>query len=438
MTDVDESTIDASATFTPKPAGMDWSRLRGYWAVGLMLLCTALTGPIGYAGQLGYAALLGVAGIASLPMLGVKRAPMAGIGILLLLALWCLVTTSWSPAMPLHVDFHKYKQIEGLTALKLVLELALYGAFAFLMRELPARWAAPALATLAVSLTLISVLMAVDALSGQAIYRALRLSAHATGKAEMIESKAARGCYTVALLFWPVAIWMRRAGWNAPLAVLAIGFVIACVGLNVDAPLAAVVLGGAVYFAVRRFGREAIWALLILTLVYFALAPTIVELLGRFAPPMHNAAGVAKESWGARIAIWRFTADRIAEKPWLGWGMDASRVFDPIPLHPHSAALQIWLELGVVGVLLAALFWSWLWARLGAQVDLSSSSGAVGAATAVIYLTIGALSFGVWQEWWLALGVIAVTVCWAFSLAFRDWSDERVGEHELQELTPIV
>jgi hypothetical protein len=301
-----------------------------------------------------------------------------------------------------------------LTALKLVLELALYGAFAFLMRELPSRWAAPVLATLAVSLTLISVLMAVDALSGQAIYRALRLSAHATGKAEMIESKAARGCYTVALLFWPVAIWMRRAGWNAPLAVLAIGFVIACVGLNVDAPLAAVVLGGAVYFAVRRFGREAIWALLILTLVYFALAPTIVELLGHFAPPMHNAA------------------------PWLGWGMDASRVFDPIPLHPHSAALQIWLELGVAGVLLAALFWSWLWAKLGAQVDLSSSTGAVGAATAVIYLTIGALSFGVWQEWWLALGVIAVTVCWTFSLAFRDWSDERVGEHELQELTPIV
>ncbi|MEO6341223.1 MAG: hypothetical protein ABIO39_14370, partial [Caulobacteraceae bacterium] len=35
---------------------------------------------------------------------------------------------------------------------------------------------------------------------------------------------------------------------------------------------------------------------------------------------------------------------------------------------------------------------------------------AVGAATALAYLTIGALSFGIWQEWWLALGALAAGV----------------------------
>ena len=82
-----------------------------------------------------------------------------------------------------------------------------------------------------------------------------------------------------------------------------------------------------------------------------------------------------------RMLIWDFTAERIAERPLLGWGMEASRtvpggrgqpeaaaldrmrVTDPgqrrwfaephvqiLPLHPHNGALQLWLELGAVGV----------------------------------------------------------------------------------------
>jgi O-antigen ligase len=442
MTDVDDILSAEGERLSPQPApprrpSLGWSTLRGYWAVGLLLLCAALTGPIGYAGQLGYAALVGVVGIASLPTLGVKRSPLIEVGILLALVLWCVAASTWSPAVPAHPDFHRYKQLEGLTALKLVFELALYGAFVFLVRELPERWAGRVLATLAVSLTVIAVLMAIDALSGQAIYRALRLSAHAVGKEETIQSKAARGCYTVAVLFWPAALWMRRVRWNLALIVLVVGFVVAALGLNVAAPLFAVVIGGLVLMAVRRFGRPAIWVMLVLTVLYFALAPTVVDILGRFAPPMHNATGIAKESWGARVAIWRFVAGLIAQRPWLGWGMDASRVFDPIPLHPHNAALQIWLELGVVGVLLATLFWAWLWARLGAQADRNPSEASVGAATATAYLTIGGLSFGVWQEWWLALGVLALVFCWTFSLAFRDWSDTLRLESGLTELVPL-
>ena len=83
-----------------------------------------------------------------------------------------------------------------------------------------------------------------------------------------------------------------------------------------------------------------------------------------------------KESAGHRLLIWRFTGARIAERPWLGWGLDAARAVPGgdvearpgekfLPLHPHNAALQTWLELGVPGAMLFALFLGWLWLRLG-------------------------------------------------------------------------
>ncbi len=424
--------LDDAEVAAPARARFAWSTLRGRWALGLVLICAALTGPIGYAGQLGYAALVGLAGIASLPMLGVRRPPMPEMFILLALVVWCCAAMGWSVYSPGH-DFHRYKQIEGLTAIKLVLELALYGAFLFLMREIPDRWAGRILATLAVSLIAAAVVMTIDAFTGQSLYRGFRLSAHAVGKAEMIQSKAARGSYTLALLFWPVALWMRRSRWNIALAVFVLGFFAAAVGLNVAAPIMAVLLGGMAFFAVRQFGRPAIWVLLCVTVIYFALAPTLIDLFGRYIPAMHNTEGVAKESWSARVAIWRFVAQKVAERPWLGWGMDSSRVFDPIPLHPHSAAMQVWLELGMVGAALAALFWAWLWARIGAVTERSRADGGVAAAVAVAYLTIGGLSFGVWQEWWLAMGTLGVVFCIVFAKAFRDWT----GADEMAELIPL-
>ncbi len=427
---------DAQTPPPPRAVGFDWTLLRQRWAVVIMLACAGLTGPVGYAGQLGYSALIAIAGIAALPMLGVKRQPMWEVLILLALVSWCCISMGWSIAAPVHVDFHKYKQVEGVTALKLVLEVGLYGAFASLMRELPARWAGRIMATLAVGLILAAALMALDALSREAIYRSLRLGAHAKTFAdpELDRRNAARGLYTVALLFWPVALWMRRSGWLVPLIAFVMASLVAAIGLKVDAPIVAVAIGGIVLFAVRRFGRPVIWTMLILTVAYFALAPSFFDLFGAYLPSMHGNDGVAKASWGARVDIWRFAAGKVTERPWLGWGMDASRMFDPIPLHPHNAAIQIWLELGVVGAALAALFWAYLWARIGGLAEESRPNGGVAASVAVAYLVIGGLSFGVWQEWWLALGVLAAVVCWVFGLVFRDWTPE---SKELEELTPL-
>ena len=51
---------------------------------------------------------------------------------------------------------------------------------------------------------------------------------------------------------------------------------------------------------------------------------------------------------------------------------------------------------------------------------------AVCAATAASYLTVGALSFGVWQEWWLALGALAFAACAVLARARAELSPPEI------------
>jgi O-antigen ligase len=168
------------------------------------------------------------------------------------------------------------------------------------------------------------------------------------------------------------------------------------------------------------------------------------------AAPLIFAAGLSRApdlsglpvSAAHRVLIWDFVTDRIAEKPVLGWGMEASRAipggtgtFDRatldrfgldspaergsfaapnvqrLPLHTHNNALQVWLELGGVGALLAA--------ALAVVVMLAAGStpiapAALGAAVAAA--VTGQLSFGAWQPWWIAAMVMAAVTIRALSI----------------------
>ena len=117
-------------------------------------------------------------------------------------------------------------------------------------------------------------------------------------------------------------------------------------------------------------------------------------------------------SWSMRLGYWRHAVDWIGDHPFRGWGLDASRMFGPgITLHPHNGALQVWLELGLIGAMAAAVFFAVVLARQARAARDPAAAAAVAAASA--YLVMGAVSFGVWQEWWLAAGALAAAACLA-------------------------
>jgi len=130
-----------------------------------------------------------------------------------------------------------------------------------------------------------------------------------------------------------------------------------------------------------------------------------------------------------RLLIWQFAGEKIAERPVSGWGLAASRAVPGadqmatayasekgigwidrrpngswggssiMPLHPHNAFVQIWLELGVLGAAVAAGFF-WLCAqacRAGPPGVRACRFGLLAGA-----VTIACFSYGVWQSWWIA------------------------------------
>jgi len=121
-----------------------------------------------------------------------------------------------------------------------------------------------------------------------------------------------------------------------------------------------------------------------------------------------------------RLYIWSFTAERITEQPWRGWGMNASRALpggnddigrveghveqpvlaDRLPLHPHNAALQAWVELGVIGAAaLAGIAALAMW--VASHRRLSRSAAALASGQTACALAMAASSYGLWQSWWL-------------------------------------
>jgi exopolysaccharide production protein ExoQ len=118
-----------------------------------------------------------------------------------------------------------------------------------------------------------------------------------------------------------------------------------------------------------------------------------------------------------RIAIWEFTARKIAEKPLAGWGMNTSKMIPEgksilysdtgkhyghaLPLHPHNAILQFWLELGLPGIALyLGLLIFIIITAISSQRSKFESAMIFGQFTTIFI--ISNLSFGIWQAWWIA------------------------------------
>jgi len=133
-------------------------------------------------------------------------------------------------------------------------------------------------------------------------------------------------------------------------------------------------------------------------------------------------------SWAVRAGIWEYVCGRILEQPWLGHGLDASRAVTDrievrdlelraVSLHPHSASLQIWFETGAVGAILSAatlLGGGWALAR---AFERNRPAAAAAAASLASLGIIANLSFGAWQEWWIA--TLFVTAALVGALAHR-------------------
>lgn len=185
---------------------------------------------------------------------------------------------------------------------------------------------------------------------------------------------------------------------------------------SMDANALAFVLGTGAFVLGYVAFRFALWALIAGIGGWLIAAPWAIPAL--LATPLAER---LPDSWIVRSAIWRFVSTRIAESPVLGAGLDASRhfketaragelAFPTIPLHPHSGSLQVWFETGGVGAMLALAVL--IAGGLAAQRAFAERPAAGAALCGAIAASgvIANVSYGLWQEWWIATMMTGVAL----------------------------
>ena len=368
------------------------------WLGGVLVLCFALIPLAGWLGPLAFAPIMAGIGLMCLPALRVEEGDRPLALALTVAVIWAVGSTLWSP--------FEIKDPWTSNPAKLVSQALLYWAAYCAVARLERPALRLAMSVFMWGVSALSVLIIAEAVTGAALYQWVRQAIGDPIRPDLAVRNTAQGVFVLAVLWGPAALAAFRLGWWQLSVLMAAAILAGGFGLAADAPVLALVAAGLAGVAVWFWPKLAPRVLAAAAGLLFLLTPLAV-----WAAREQGIYGRIQErvslSWSMRMDYWSFAIDWIGDKPLRGWGLDASRMFGPgIKLHPHNGPLQIWLELGVIGVAAAVILWAGLFLKLERRTpDLGASAGA---AAAVSYLTFATVSFGVWQEWWLALGALAV------------------------------
>lgn len=227
----------------------------------------------------------------------------------------------------------------------------------------------------------------------------------------------------IGILFTPAValLWERGGKYLIVAFILMAIFAVTFFHLEHSASNLAIAAAFVAYLIIKLTGKFAFVGLCLLASASIFLMPFV---LGIAMPDQDalNAMTTDAGPWPSeihRLHMWRFATDAIANgNVLIGYGADASRGFpgatqkimwgiELMPLHPHNGALQVWLELGLIGVLLSALV-----PLLMIKAMSKSEPGelALSGALLAAYLAPWMLSYGIWQSWWMAMAWLIICI----------------------------
>ncbi|GAB6052605.1 hypothetical protein JCM17960_14250 [Magnetospira thiophila] len=225
------------------------------------------------------------------------------------------------------------------------------------------------------------------------------------------------GACVAAVMLWPALAALWRAGRTSVMALFGLfagGVIWASDSGAAFLGLAAGAASLAIFLVCPKWAGRLFAAGLTLGILAMPTLPPLLPDPGQLEvdhPGLPNAVY-------PRIFIWKSAVDYIEQAPIVGLGLNTSRTLssseskvtftipgtaqsrqtEAIPLHPHNAALQIWLELGVFGAVLISGFVIALIGRIQREVSVFQRGFDIGAL--MTGLVIWLLAYSTWSSWW--------------------------------------
>jgi O-antigen ligase len=251
-----------------------------------------------------------------------------------------------------------------------------------------------------------------------------------------------RGASYIVILFWCVFAWLLVSRKFIFVALLTIITIFTVLSLESQSSSMALIISIAVLPIILLFGKKALKAMMLLSI--FAVI-TVASVAYKIQPQIlfETLPNIPNSASEYRLYIWSFTADKAMESPILGWGLNSARSIPvneddyvlggrhPLPLHPHNNVLQLWLELGIIGLV---IFITFLVFQINSIKNMNysifndhcrtsfDSNGRVGLLGGIshnipmslffglfaAYFAIGETGYGMWQNWWVSGGLLSL------------------------------
>jgi O-antigen ligase len=173
-------------------------------------------------------------------------------------------------------------------------------------------------------------------------------------------------------------------------------------------------VAGLIFFFFFPVNHKWAWQFFYFLLAVGVLAkPFLVQTAYKNLPENIHEQPLLQEAYvGHRIEIWDFVARKALEKPLVGHGLEFTRDYDNFEtpqrflvsnsiLHPHSAILQIWIELGLAGVIGVLVLSAYLLMAIFKVSDPVARKAAL--SLFAVSALVSCFSYGMWQGWWLGL-----------------------------------
>ena len=277
---------------------------------------------------------------------------------------------------------------------------------------------APRLCTALMSTCLIgAVLVTINLYGDSAIYRAIHPEDIYLKNLSHLNRSVVATILLCALSLFMFTAQRAQGASNKAQHILAwaIGFALIPIIIKTDsqsAQLAAI--AGVLCAVIIPYSYNKFWIIPAVTITALLLsAPFIAQhLFAYIASSVEGMAWLKDGYAAARMEIWDFVSRRALDRPWLGHGIEATRSIKDFDiahvyhiengvLHPHNFAIQTWIEFGLLG---AAVFSALIGVTLrGIWRNASIHSRRAQFTLFAMVLIMAAISYGMWQGWWIGL-----------------------------------